>query len=284
MTDQPDRTSEQAPPGGGGRNLKLAVVTGLVLASAVLGLLYLGATPFFGLVAAILLIAQAEFYVAARRAGHDPAIALGMVAGGVMLVGAYTRGEAAAGLVLVLMFLFSFVWYLSLEKRRRVVGDLAATILGVAYIPLLGTFAVLLLRRPDGRGAVMAMIAAAVLNDVLAYAGGSRFGKRLIAARISPHKTLEGFGIATLGTVLLAPPLIAIFSVGPWNYPEAVVLAVAISIAAPFGDLFVSLVKRDLGIKDMGSLLPGHGGALDRVDGILMAAPAAYLSLRIFGL
>lgn len=284
MTDQPDRTSEQAPPGGRGRNLKLAIITGLVLASAVLGLLYLGPTPFFGLVVVILLIAQAEFYIAARRAGHDPAIALGLVAGGVMLIGAYARGEAAAGLVLALMFLFSFVWYVGLERRKRVLRDLAVTILGVAYVPLLGTFAALLLRRPDGRGAVIAMIAATVLNDVLAYAGGSRFGKRPIAARISPHKTLEGFGVATLGTVVLAPPAIALFSIGPWNYLEAVVLAVAISIVAPLGDLFVSLVKRDLGIKDMGTILPGHGGALDRIDGILMAAPVAFLTLRIFGL
>jgi phosphatidate cytidylyltransferase len=154
--------------------------------------------------------------------------------------------------------------------------------LGVAYVPLLAAFAVLLLTRPDGVGLVITLIGGVAAYDTLAYFAGRAFGRRRIAPSISPGKTIEGTIGATLGTVVVmafaAPRL------GPWDIGQAAILGAAVCVMAPLGDLFESLLKRDLGIKDTGVLLPGHGGALDRIDAILFCAPAVYASLQVFGL
>ncbi|MCA1839106.1 MAG: phosphatidate cytidylyltransferase [Actinomycetota bacterium] len=267
---------------GPGRDLRRAIVTGVTLAGLVIGLLFLGAKPFFGLAFVVILIAQFEFYRATRAAGHDPAIALGMVAGATMLLGVFTRGEAAAGLVIFLTIVFTIVWYLAHDRHEDFVTDIAITLLGVVYIPLLGSFAGLLATRQDGRGVVIAMIGAAVVYDIFAYAGGSRLGKTPIAPTISPNKTREGAAIATIGTLLvvsLVAPLL-----GPWHFAQALLFALMVCIVAPLGDLLESMIKRSLDIKDMGAIFPGHGGAFDRIDAILFVAPVAYLSLKVFGL
>jgi phosphatidate cytidylyltransferase len=272
---------------GAGRNLKLAALTGFTLAAAAFGLLAVGPGPFFVLAAVIILGGQAEFYLAARRAGHDPAVPLGLVAGAVLLTGVYLRGERAAGLVLFLTLLFSFIWYLVPHGDARddaaPAADVAITVLGVAYVPLLGSFVALLARHPEhGRGLVMAMIIATAVYDMAAYAGGSRFGRRKLAPTISPNKSVEGAITATLATVALVSVPASVL--GPWSIGQAALFCLLVSVAAPMGDLVESMIKRDFGIKDMGTILPGHGGVLDRIDAMLFVAPATYLSLRVFGL
>lgn len=267
---------------GGGRNLKLAIVTGVVLAGAAVGLLAVGPEAFFALAAAIMLVAQGELYLAARKAGRDPAMPLGLVAGAVLLAGVLFRGEQAAGLILFLTLLLSFVWYLVSERRAADASDIAVTVTGVAYIPLLGSFAGLIARRPDGRGVIVAMILATVVYDIAAYAGGSRFGRHKLAPTISPNKSVEGAVAATLAT-LVAGTAGAVW-LGPWSLGQAVLFSLLVCVAAPLGDLVESMIKRDFGIKDMGTILPGHGGALDRIDAMLFVAPATYLSLRAFGI
>lgn len=291
-----DTTPKAARALDGGRNLKLAIATGLTLGALALGLLSLGAGPFFVLVFGMILLAQGEFYLATRKAGYDPATALGLAAGGVLLLGSFLRGEAAAALVLFLTLLFSFVWYLGSppaspaggRSRGSLLANLGITFLGVAYIPLLGSFVALMLRLPpasdgtDGRGVVLVALGAAAFYDIFAYAGGSRWGKRKLAPHISPSKTVEGALIATVGITIMAAVLAPVF--GPWNPLEGAVLGLMAAVAAPLGDLFESMIKRDLGLKDMGGVFPGHGGALDRFDAILFTAPVTYLSLRLFGL
>lgn len=198
------------------------------------------------------------------------------------MLGVFYRGEAAAGIVIFLTVLSCFVWFLVHAPRGGVATDVVVTIFGVAYIPLLGSFAGLLAARPhDGRGVTMVALGGAALYDVLAYAGGSRFGRTPLAPAISPNKTVQGALIATAGivavTALLAPQL------GPWTTAQAALVGLLIAVMAPAGDLFESMLKRDLGIKDMGSIFPGHGGALDRIDAMLFVAPAVYLTLRVFG-
>lgn len=273
-----------------GRDLKLATVTGLTLAAMVIGLLFLGAEAFFALAFVVILIAQAEFYMAVRRAGHEPATTLGVVAGAAMLLGVFNRGEAAAGVVLFLTMLFGFLWYLSMHRRTNIVSDLAITVLGVAYIPMLGSFAGLLTKAcqpgahcpPTGGGIALTMIGAAAIYDIAAFAGGSLIGKTPLVPSISPRKTREGALVATIVSLVVITSLAPVF--GPWDHLQALVLAVLVSVAAPLGDLVESMIKRDLGIKDMGGIFPGHGGALDRIDAILFVAPAVYLSLKIFAL
>jgi phosphatidate cytidylyltransferase len=265
-----------------GRNLKVAAAAGLTLGALALATIFLGRGPFFAFAIVMILLAELEFYFAVRRGGYDPAIALGMIAGGVLMVGAYFRGETAIPLVLFMSLLFTFIWYMTGGTTSNIVNSIGVSVLGVAYAPLLGAFAGLMLRRGDGRGVVLATIGAAVFYDVFAYAGGSRWGKHPLAPSISPKKTVEGAAIATVAILLLGTFIAP--QMGPWNYPQAFVFAALVCLFAPIGDLIESRMKRDLGIKDMGALIPGHGGSLDRLDAILFSAPAAYLSLRIFGL
>ena len=266
-----------------GRPVKVAVTAGLILAALAVGMLILGPTPFFVFAALMILLAQGEFYAAVKRAGYDPALALGVVSGSVLLFGAYFRGEPAISLIVFLTLLFTFIWYMAGEQKGSLVGSISVTMLGVAYVPLLGVFAALMLRRPqDGRGIILVTIGVVAIYDILAYAGGSRFGRHVMAPKISPNKTWEGVGIATVGILLLGTFVAPVL--GPWNFQQAFVFAALMCVTAPVGDLIESMIKRDLGIKDMGMIIPGHGGALDRLDSILFSAPAAYLSLVVFGL
>lgn len=269
-------------PKKGGRNLELAILTGVTLGALVVGLLYLGSEAFFGLAVIVIVLAQAEFYRAARGGGHNPAAALGLVAGAVLLLGVFVRGEPAAGIILSVTLAGCFLWYMSLETRTAMVTNVAVTMLGVAYIPLLGSYVGLLALRPDGRGVTIVAIGGAAVYDIFAYAGGSKLGRHPMAPSISPNKTWEGAAVATLATVglmaLAAPRL------GPWSITQAAILGAAIAVVAPLGDLVESAIKRDLKIKDMGTIFPGHGGALDRIDAILFTAPTVYLSLKVFGI
>ncbi len=170
---------------------------------------------------------------------------------------------------------------MSFPTRVNLVVNVAITMMGIAYIPLLGSFVGLLSRREDGRGVTIAAIGAAAVYDIFAYAGGSKLGRHPMAPSVSPNKTWEGAAVATLATVLVA--FFAGPVLGPWSPSEAALLGLAIAVVAPLGDLVESLIKRDLGIKDMGTIFPGHGGALDRIDAILFVAPTVWFSLQLFG-
>lgn len=277
-----------AGAGHGGRNLKLAIVTGVALAGTVVGLLAFDPRAFFALAAVLMLVGQGELYVAARKAGRAPAAALGLVAGAVLLAGVFLRGEQSAGLILFLTLLLSFVWYMASGTPGRggrvadPASEIAVTLLGVVYVPLLGSFAGLIALRPDGRGVIVAMILATAVYDIAAYAGGSRFGRRRLAPTISPNKSVEGAICATVATLLVGTAGAVLL--GSWSVAQAVLFSLLVCVAAPLGDLVESMIKRDFGIKDMGTLLPGHGGILDRIDALLFVAPATYLSLKAFGI
>lgn len=269
------------PRKGSGRNLKLAILTGVTLAALVVGLLYLGAEAFFGLAIIVVMLAQAEFYRATRSAGYNPAAALGLIGGAVVLVGVFLNGPSAAGLALFATLAACFAWYMSFPSRANLVTNVAITMMGVVYIPLLGSFIGLLSRRPDGRGVTIVAIGATAVYDIFAFAGGSKLGRHPLAPSISPNKTWEGAAVATVATVAAA--WFAGPALGPWTPAEAAVLGLVVAVVAPLGDLVESLIKRDLGIKDMGTIFPGHGGALDRIDAMLFVAPVVWLSLQLFG-
>lgn len=260
----------------------MAILTGLTLGALVIGLLVVGPEAFFGFVCVVLLLAQGEFYRAARGAGYNPATALGLAAGAVLLVGVFTRGQSAAPLVLMAALAGSLLWYMVGERQSGLVSNVAVTLLGLVYVPLLGSYVGLLATRPDGRSLTIMAIGAAAVYDIFAYAGGSKLGRHKLAPAISPNKSWEGAIVATAATVGLAAVVGP--RLGPFSATQAAFLGAGVSVVAPLGDLFESLIKRDLGIKDMGSILPGHGGALDRIDAMLFVVPTFYLALQIFGL
>jgi phosphatidate cytidylyltransferase len=290
---QPVITDEAPPPTppGAGRNVPAALVSGILLGAAVLALLAINKGAFVVLAAAAILLAQAELYAVMRTRGLQPATLLGLVCGAFTFVGAYLHGEGAVLLGLALGVGLTVPWYVAapIATRKHTTANAAATLLGLVYVPFMASFAMLLLRNPGdggrwGTNLFLAMLALTVLYDVTAYAIGSIWGHRPLAPTVSPNKSWEGAIGATFIVLLVAVslvPLFTPFSVEAIGAGPAVGLALVIAIVAPLGDLVESAFKRDLGVKDMGSLLPGHGGMLDRVDAILFSAPAAYFLIRI---
>jgi phosphatidate cytidylyltransferase len=231
----------------------------------------------------VILLGQAELYAVMRSRRLQPATLLGLVCGALVLAGAYLHGAAALPFGLVLVTGLSVMWFMAAPpaSRRNVTRNVAATVLGAVYVPFLAGFALLLLAFPGdlGRNVFLVVLGLTVLYDVIAYAVGTLWGNRPLAPTISPNKSWEGVIGATLGVLIVALAIVP--AVEPFTSSRAVGLALVIALVAPLGDLVESALKRDLGVKDMGTLLPGHGGILDRIDAILFAAPAAYYFLQL---
>jgi len=174
------------------------------------------------------------------------------------------------------------VWTLLDNRRQNVAASLCSTYLIGLWVPFLMSYAALLLRRPDGRLLTIATVALTVANDVGAYAFGSLWGRHKLAPRISPGKSWEGLAGGLVTVLVLAGLVISQLIVG-LGMAGALTLGAGIVVAATIGDLSESLVKRDLGVKDLGRILPGHGGVMDRIDGILFALPAAHFIFVAFG-
>lgn len=278
---------EEGAPPTTERNLVAAMVTGILLAAAVIALLAIGKGPFAVLATAVILLGQGELYAVMRRRGYHPATLLGLVAGGFIVAGAYIKGEGAILFGLSLAMILAVLWYMAApaNARKGTLRDAAVTIFGIVYVPFMASFALLLLSAEDasgptiGRNLFLAVVGLTILYDVCAYAIGSLWGSRPLAPSISPRKSWEGAIGATF--VLLLAALAIVPSIDPFTAGSAVGLALVIAVTAPLGDLVESALKRDVGVKDMSGLLPGHGGILDRIDALLFTCPAAYWFLLI---
>ncbi|MBW3610522.1 MAG: CDP-archaeol synthase [Actinobacteria bacterium] len=272
-----------APPDApsGGRDLRQSALTAAIFAAVALGVFALGPAPATVLVAVVVAVCAAEFFDALRRGGYQPAVLLGLVASVSMVGAAYWKGETAIPLVLGLTVVFTLLWYLVGVTRAAPTLNLAVTVFGVAYVGLLGSFAALMLTFPNGIGILIGVVLVVALNDAAALFIGSRLGQRPLAPDISPGKTVEGVvGGAVVGVVTGWLGL-GIIGLHPWSPGTGIALGLLVAVAAPLGDLCESMIKRDLGLKDMGSILPGHGGLLDRFDALLFVLPAAYYLCRL---
>lgn len=278
--------ASEAPVGGGrggGRSLPVALVTGIGFGVAALILFSLGAATSLLLSTVVVTLAAAECYAVFRRAGHRPATLLGLTATVSLMVAAYMKGEAALPLVLALTVVFSFLWYLSKVVRARPTINIAVTLLGFLWVGVLGSFAALLLDPrafPHDHG--VAFLVGAVIATIAYDVGGlviGRRGRHQLAPAISPNKTWEGLVGGMLASIIVSAIIVG--QIHPWTISKAAALGLVVAVVAPLGDLCQSMVKRDLGVKDMGSILPGHGGVLDRVDALLFAVPATYYLVRL---
>jgi phosphatidate cytidylyltransferase len=180
---------------------------------------------------------------------------------------------------------FTMLWYVFEVVHARPTVNIALTLLVFAYIGLLGGFAGLLLSPdPAGTGLLMGVIICAVGSDVVAYFVGSQMGSTPLMPQISPNKTVEGAVAGAVAALVLGAIVGGVLH--PWadkGIGAGLALGLVVAIAAPLGDLAESMLKRDLALKDLGGILPGHGGFLDRFDSLLFALPAAYyLALQIF--
>jgi phosphatidate cytidylyltransferase len=271
VTSQPTNSAGRA-----GRNLPVAAAVGVVLAALVLGTIYTVKELFVALVVIVLAIAAHEFTTVLRSTGVQVPL-VPLVAGStVMLVAAYSSGvdALAAGYALTL----------TAVALARLPGpadglwrDLLVGVLVVTYLPLLASFAMVMLAASDGPDRIVVFILAVVMSDIGGYTAGVLFGKHKMAPRVSPKKSWEGFAGSVVGGAVASVVSVQVLLEGAW-WQGLLIGAVAV-LTATVGDLTESLLKRDLGVKDMGRLLPEHGGIMDRLDSLLPSAPVVALLL-----
>jgi phosphatidate cytidylyltransferase len=272
----------------GDRDVPAAFMTGVGLAAVAVVSLWAGPAYFAAFAGLLVLVAQGELFGVLVKHHARPASLIGLVAGGLMMLGAYWRGEAATPAMFALGVIAAFLWFMTvpIDQRVHVVRDLGMTVLNMAWIPLLGGYLIATLKLPDGDALVLWVIVLTFLFDTTAFLAGSISGggwiQRPLAPNVSPKKSWEGIIIGAAFTTLASAALVTSFvSVFEGRRLAAVALGLVISVAATFGDLAESLLKRDIGVKDMGTLLPGHGGVLDRIDSLLFVAPATFLLFRV---
>jgi phosphatidate cytidylyltransferase len=278
-----------------GRPLIVAILVGVALGAALLLSLLIVKELFMLFAVALIVVASFEFATALRVAERKvPRIPVIIAAIAIVPASFYaldeSRGLTAeaghliatiAGIVLVSLWrLVSLVLPSKRATASLVVRDLGAGAFVVLYVAFLGAFFVLLTSHPGGEWWTLAALIVVVSVDTGAYATGLSFGKHPMAPSISPKKTWEGFA-GSVAAAVLAGVLLALFMLQqPWWV--GVILGLTIVVTATVGDLTESLIKRDLGTKDMSSWLPGHGGLLDRLDSALPSAAAAYALFIIF--
>ncbi len=258
---------------------------GVGLGVLALVLLKLGPGWMMILVTAVVLMAAAEFFTTTRRAGYQPAQLLGLAACVAFPLATFWKGVAAYPVVLGLTVIAGFLWYILGAGDERPTMNLGVTLFGVGWIGALASFAGMLLAVPEeGPSLLLATLLVAVAHDVGGFFVGRAWGRAPLTP-ISPGKTVEGFAGAWVSAILMGVVVVGLFGISPFgdSMGDAFIFGLVVGLATAAGDLCESLIKRDLGVKDMGNVLPGHGGVLDRMDGILFALPAAwYLGLVLF--
>ena len=277
----PRRRSARAPrsggSGSGGRDVTTSVAAGVGVAVVALVFFALGSAFAAVLVVAVLALCAVEYFGAVQRGGSRPAALLGLVAVVAFPIATYWRGETAVPLLLALTVVFSLLWYLfGAGGDAPLLEGVGVTLLGVLWIGLLGSYATLFLRSHDGRGILLAIILVTVAYDIGGFFLGRSFGHRPLSSA-SPNKTVEGLVGGAFVSILVGLLLGGLDLGLPFHgWGHGFLLGVIAAVAAPLGDLCESAIKRDLHIKDMGTLIPAHGGMLDRVDGLLFVLPATY--------
>jgi phosphatidate cytidylyltransferase len=258
--------------------LRTRVITAVILLPIVIGLNYLGGLPFLALVALSLSIAEVEFCRLMTKGGFHPTPIFGLGSVWLFLLDAQfpSYGLLRPGLALVL--LVSLAWQLR-RRQGSPVADWALTIAGGLYLGVCGA-SMIGLRSMDDRGWWLLLTLSAIMcADSGAYFAGRTWGRRKLAPSLSPAKTWEGYwaGIVagSLGALLIAL-LWGALTKEPFNITHSLILGLLIATLAPVGDLAISMIKRQVGAKDSGRIIPGHGGALDRLDSVLWAAVIGY--------
>lgn len=263
---------------GRGRSKTLSTATGIVLGALVLAALARGPVTTLVVVVVALSVAAGEGFVLLRRAGLAPMALLGIASVAAISVFGYLDGAPGVLAAVAVSTVLTLVWFVLLRGGRYLLRGFAPTQALVLWIGLFGGFAALLLRRsefgPDGLGLLIGVLATAVSADVFAFFGGSLVGRHPLAPQISPGKTVEGVVIGGVAAVLVG--MFGVARMHPFDLASGLALGILAAVVVPLGDLAESALKRLVDAKDSSRLLPGHGGMLDRIDGILLLLPCAY--------
>jgi phosphatidate cytidylyltransferase len=262
-----------------GRNLPVAIGVGLALGALVIVTLLTVKVTFLVLVAIIIGVAVWELGGVLRsRQIQIPVIPI-IIGGYLMMALAYWQGSRDAIAALAVTFIAMLAWRLP-EGSDGYLRDVTASTFAVIYLPVMAVFVALMLAQPDGAHRALLFVILTVCSDSGGYFAGILFGKHPMAPAISPKKTWEGLAGSTV--ICLAAGALGMTLLLHGRLWEGLVLGVAAVGAATLGDLVESMIKRDLDIKDMSSILPGHGGILDRIDAMLMVAPVSWLLMTVF--
>jgi phosphatidate cytidylyltransferase len=272
----PEKSASRA-----GRNLPAAIAVGVGLGAVILVALLTVRELFVGVVAVAVAVSTYELAGALRRGADIRVGLLPVLLGGqavVWLAWPYERGGVLSAFVVTM--LVCLLWRLK-DGADGYLRDVTASIFTVAYVAVFASFAVMLVVPDDGVFRVLAFLIGVVLSDTGGYVAGVLFGRHPMAPTISPKKSWEGFAGSMVAGMVGGALTVGLMLDGQWW--QGVLFGAALVVTATAGDLVESLIKRDLGIKDMGTLLPGHGGLMDRMDSLLPSAVVAWLLLHVFG-
>ncbi|MEU8520635.1 phosphatidate cytidylyltransferase [Streptomyces sp. NBC_01216] len=264
-----------------GRDLGAAIGVGVGLGAVIIASLFVWKAAFVGVITVAVVVGLWELTsrLQERKAIRAPLVPLA-VGGAAMVVAGYLRGAEGAWVAMALTALAVLVWRMT-EPPEGYLKDVTAGVFAAFYVPFLATFVALMLTAGDGPQRVLTFLVLTVVSDTGAYAIGWRFGKHKLAPRISPGKTREGL-FGAVAFAMAAGALCMQFLIDDGTWWQGLLLGLAVAATATLGDLGESMIKRDLGIKDMGTLLPGHGGIMDRLDSLLPTAPVVWLLFVIF--
>ncbi|MFI7386950.1 phosphatidate cytidylyltransferase [Streptomyces sp. NPDC049813] len=279
---QPQPPVQPLPPKkSAGRDLGAAIGVGVGLGVVIVASLFIVKAVFVGVIAVAVVVGLWELTsrLQERKAIKAPLVPLA-VGGAAMVVAGYVRGAEGAWVAMALTALAVLVWRMT-EPPEGYLKDVTAGVFAAFYVPFLATFVAMMLTADDGAWRVLTFLILTVVSDTGAYAIGWRFGKHKLAPRISPGKTREGL-VGAVTFAMAAGVLCMQFLIDDGSWWQGLVMGACVAASATLGDLGESMIKRDLGIKDMGTLLPGHGGIMDRLDSLLPTAPVVWLLQVLF--
>jgi phosphatidate cytidylyltransferase len=270
VRDRPPPRRDRRPRGGGGSELGARIVVAIPAIAFAVTIIALGGIWFAVALLALAIVCLGELFD--LFADVEPVRLAGFVGLAGVILAAYAGDEVQV--LLAFIAFFPVLFAVTLFQRRAGTLAMAFTVFGVAWIGLALAHGVLLRDLPHGGGIIVDILVGTFVGDSGAYLGGRWFGRRPLAPRISPNKTVEGLLIG-MGTAVLATWLAGTYQ--DWlSGTDALLLGLGVALAAPVGDLFESFVKREAGTKDSGRLFGPHGGALDRLDAVLFTAVAGY--------
>lgn len=260
-------------------DLALRIGSAVLLVALLLGSLYLGGWWFTAFITVIMLVSLGEFYATVRRTGYAPLALVGLLGIVAIPILVHSNGiYSLAGVTLAATLVVALAY--SLAHRRHPLENASLTVFGMVWVALL-TFAIPIAASPHPVAYIILVGLVTAMIDIGSYFVGRGFGSRSLAPNLSPNKTVEGFFGGVVAALLTAAVLSTLPAYEDIGFTGSIILAAILALIGPVGDLAESMVKRSLGVKDMGSVLPGHGGMLDRIDSFLFAVPAAYVFLLL---
>ncbi len=258
------------------------VISGAIGIPIVLGIVLYGSPLlFFGFVAAIVLLASYEYFAMTSNTGVEGFPIEGGVLSFLLLLGFYSGTQFLLLFAALLSVILFATWFFRENNVKVALGLIAYTVLGVFYIAGLGGYFLLIHNLEGGSQMILFLLLLIWAGDTAAYYAGQNLGKHKLMPMVSPNKTVEGAIANVLGT-LLAALIIKLWFFQEFSLTHCLIAAFICGIIGQFGDFSESLIKRNCRVKDSGSLIPGHGGFLDRIDSLLFAGPAFYCYYQLF--